>query len=94
MEAAAMGLPIVATDIRGCRQVVDAGRTGLLVPVRDAAALTDAIQRLAEAPDLRRAMGHAASEKAGRDFDQQRVIDVTLAVYEAALGLGRPAVAA
>ena len=32
MEAAAMGLPIVATDIRGCRQVVDHGRTGLLVP--------------------------------------------------------------
>ena len=33
MEAAAMGLPVVATDIRGCRQVVDDGRTGRLVPV-------------------------------------------------------------
>ena len=43
MEAAAMGLPIVATDIRGCRQVVEHGATGLLVPPRDAAALTDAM---------------------------------------------------
>ena len=42
MEAAAMGLPVVATDIRGCRQVVEHGSTGLLVPPRDAAALTDA----------------------------------------------------
>ena len=43
MEAAAMGLPIVATDIRGCRQVVDDGRTGVLVPVGDVPALTEAI---------------------------------------------------
>ncbi len=35
MEAAACGLPVIATDIRGCRQVVDHGNTGLLVPVRD-----------------------------------------------------------
>ena len=43
MEAAASGLPVVATDIRGCRQVVDDGATGLLVPVRDAGGLRDAL---------------------------------------------------
>ena len=45
MEAAASGLPIVATDVRGCRQVVDDGTTGLLVPVADAAALRIGDQR-------------------------------------------------
>jgi glycosyltransferase involved in cell wall biosynthesis len=81
MEAAAMGLPIVATDIRGCRQVVDDGHTGLLVPRRDAAALTAAIDALAGDPDRRAQMGRAAREKARREFDQQRQIDITLAIY-------------
>ena len=50
MEAAACGVPVVATDIRGCRQVVDDGITGLLVPVRDAVALADALGTLAQRP--------------------------------------------
>jgi glycosyltransferase involved in cell wall biosynthesis len=82
MEAAAMGLPIVATDIRGCRQVVERGLTGLLVPPRDAAALTDAIARIADDSDLRNTMGRLAVAKAKRDFDQRQVIATTLAVYE------------
>ena len=82
MEAAAMGLPVVATDIRGCRQVVEHGSTGLLVPPRDAAALTDAVVRLASDPGLRTTMGKAAIAKAKRDFDQRQVIATTLAVYE------------
>ena len=82
MEAAAMGLPVVATDIRGCRQVVDHERTGLLVPPRDATGLADAIARLAADADLRGAMGRAAREKACREFDDRRVIDITLGVYE------------
>ena len=81
MEAAAMGLPLVATDIRGCRQVVDDGVTGRLVPVRDAGALAAAVAGLAADPDTRRSMGAAARVKAAREFDQQRVIDVTLGVY-------------
>lgn len=82
MEAAAMGLPAVVTDIRGCRQVVDDGTTGLRVPVRDANALAGAIARLANDAAAREAMGRAAREKALTDFDQQRVIDTTLRVYE------------
>lgn len=82
MEAAAMGLPIVATDIRGCRQVVEDGATGFLVPQRDAPALTDAVARLAGDPGLRATMGRRAVDKARREFDQRRVIATTLAVYE------------
>ena len=83
MEAAAMGLPTVATDIRGCRQVVAPGVTGLLVPPRDAPALAEAIARLAGDPGLRRSMGEAARRKAERDFDQRHVIELTLGVYQA-----------
>jgi glycosyltransferase involved in cell wall biosynthesis len=82
MEAAAMGLPLVVTDIRGCRQVVDDGVNGVLVRVRDSSALTDAIAALARDPLLRRRMGEASIEKARREFDQQRVIDITLEVYD------------
>jgi glycosyltransferase involved in cell wall biosynthesis len=86
MEAAAMGLPIVATNIRGCRQVVDDGITGHLVPTRDAFALAGAIQNLTEAPHLLAKMGAAGCEKARKEFDQQRCIDITLGVYEELLG--------
>jgi len=95
MEAAAMGLPIVATNIRGCRQVVDDGVTGLLVPPHDARALADAIGQLAADPVRRRRFGNAAREKARREFDQQRCIDITLETYrrlmkERSAPLGRP----
>jgi glycosyltransferase involved in cell wall biosynthesis len=82
MEAAACGLPVIATDIRGCRQAVDHERTGLLVPVRDAHALADAVERLARDPALRQSFGAAAIDKAREQFDQQRIIDTTLATYE------------
>jgi glycosyltransferase involved in cell wall biosynthesis len=50
MEAAASGLPVVASDIRGCRQVVSDGVNGLLFPVRDVDAPTAAIARVGEDP--------------------------------------------
>ena len=81
MEAAATGLPIIATDIRGCRQVVDSERTGILVPVRDVEALAAAIDRLATNPVLRAAMADAALDKARAEFDDRRIIDITLATY-------------
>jgi glycosyltransferase involved in cell wall biosynthesis len=89
MEAAAMGLPIVASDIRGCRQVVDHGRTGLLVPVRDPGALTAAVGQLADDAALRDAMGAAAREKALTAFDDRRQVDLTLDVYERLLARAR-----
>lgn len=81
MEAAATGLPIIATDIRGCRQVVDHDVSGLLVPVRSPADLSNALRHLIEDDVLRASMSSAASDKATQEFDQQRVIDTTLKTY-------------
>ena len=89
MEAAAMGLPIVATNIRGCRQVVDDEITGRFVPKRDAAALAEAVADLAGDPEARCRMGKAAHAKAVQSFDQQQVIDITLAAYEELLSAKR-----
>jgi glycosyltransferase involved in cell wall biosynthesis len=88
MEAAAMGVPVVATDVRGCRQAVDHGVTGLLVPPRDPEALAAAIARLAADPGERQRLGTAARQKALDCFDQQRCIDLTLATYDRLLARG------
>jgi glycosyltransferase involved in cell wall biosynthesis len=81
MEAAASGLPIVATDVRGCRQVVDHDNTGLLVPVRDGAALAEAIIALGEDPTRREAMGKAAIVRAQEHFDERKVVRIVLDTY-------------
>jgi glycosyltransferase involved in cell wall biosynthesis len=80
MEATAMGLPVVATDVRGCREVVDDGVTGSLVPVDDAAALAAALRALQE-PGARRALGGAARTRARQHFDERRVVEIVLAAY-------------
>lgn len=94
MEAAAMGLPVVATDIRGCRQVVDPGRTGLLVRPCDPRAIALAVSELAADGGRRKRMGAAARSKARREFDQERVIGITLDTYDRLLGRKRDAAAA
>jgi len=82
MEAAAMGLAVVATDVRGCRQVVAHDQTGLLVAARDSIALAGAIEALARNPRRREEMGRAAAALARDEFDQRQVIDITLATYD------------
>lgn len=90
MEAAATGLPIVATDVRGCRQVVDHEVTGLLVPVRNGAALADAVAELGEDATRREAMGKAATARAQEHFDERQVVRIVLDTYrEVAARKGR-----
>lgn len=81
IEAAACGLPIVTADVPGCREVVDDGRTGLLVPVRDGVATAGAIRRLLQDEGLRREMGQAARAKAVAEFSVEQFVADTLAVY-------------
>jgi glycosyltransferase involved in cell wall biosynthesis len=73
MEAAAMGVPAVVTDIRGCRQAVSDGVTGYLVPPRDADGLAAALLDLLQDDAKRQAFGRAAREKALAEFDERAV---------------------
>jgi glycosyltransferase involved in cell wall biosynthesis len=81
MEAAAMGVPCVVTDIRGCRQVVAHGRNGLLVPVGDARALADALLSLLTDPLRAQALGAEGRRRALLEFDERLVFEKVLAAY-------------
>ena len=81
MEAAAMGLPVIATDIRGCREVVEDGVNGVLVGVADPEGLTRSIVELGSDPQLRDVMGQRSREKALREFDERRVVQAVLESY-------------
>jgi glycosyltransferase involved in cell wall biosynthesis/ribosomal protein S18 acetylase RimI-like enzyme len=81
MEAAASGLPVVATDIRGCREVVEDGVNGLLVPVRDPVALGKAIRAIGDDAELRARMGKAGFERARRLFDESAIVETVLDAY-------------
>jgi glycosyltransferase involved in cell wall biosynthesis len=84
MEAMATGAPVVATDVGGTRQVLDHGRTGLLVPAGDPAGLAVALARLLREPAEADRIGRAARAEAVSRFRVSSVVDRTLAVYEAA----------
>jgi len=81
IEAAACGLPLVTTDVPGCREVVTHEVNGLLVPVKNAPALADAIARLQSDRELCRRLGAAARIKALSQFEERIVVERTLLVY-------------
>lgn len=83
LEAAAMARPIIATDVAGCRDVVDDQENGLLCKVRNAADLAEKMLHMARLPEaLRRRMGAAGRHKAIAQFDENLVI----AKYLSAIG--------
>lgn len=86
IEAAAMERPIITTDVPGCRDVVDHGRSGLLVPLHDARGIGLAIGLLHDNPDLARRFGKAARQKVVAEFQVSLVNQNTLAQYERLLG--------
>ena len=87
LEAAGAGKPIVTTDVPGCREVVEDGKNGFLVPVHDPPALASALGRLASDASLRARMGAASREKALAEFSERQVARETLAVYDELLGV-------
>ncbi len=86
IEAAACARAVVTTDVPGCRDAIEPGETGLLVPVRDAQALADAIARLAEDAALRQRMGAAGRALAEREFNIERVARIQVELYDALSG--------
>jgi glycosyltransferase involved in cell wall biosynthesis len=81
VEAAACGLPLITTDVPGCREVVSDGVDGLLVPMGDSEALARAIRRLQDDPRFACQLGDAARLKARTQFDARIVIRRTMDVY-------------
>jgi glycosyltransferase involved in cell wall biosynthesis len=86
LEAAACGRPIVTTDVTGCRQVIENGVEGFIVPARSPYGLGEAMQRLAEDVDLRHKMGIAARARAEALFGQDRVVAMHFEIYRAVMG--------
>lgn len=76
LEGAAGARPLIATDRSGCREIVDDGITGYVIPCRQLPPLIDAIEAFLALPhDAREAMGKAGRAKVEREFDRQLVVD-------------------
>ena len=90
LEAAASGRAIVTTDAPGCREAVEPGESGLLVPPRDPDALAEALGRLLRDPGLRDRMGRRGREIAVERFSIQVVVEKTAEVYRDLTGEVRP----
>ena len=79
LEAAAIGRPVITSDIPGCREAVEADRSGLLAEARNTAALYEAMKRLlAMSAQERAQMGRAGREKMQREFRKELIVSETL----------------
>ncbi|MFX4228154.1 MAG: glycosyltransferase family 4 protein [Porticoccaceae bacterium] len=83
IEAAAAGRPAIASDVPGCRHAILDGITGILVPVRDAKSLADAMLSLMQDTQLRLAMGVSARELAEKKYSVDSVVAAHLDIYSA-----------
>lgn len=90
IEAAACALPLVTADVPGCREVVTHEVDGLLVPVKDANALANAVKRLYINPLLAQQLGRKARQRAMEEFDERMVISQTIEVYKEIAGIITP----
>ncbi len=82
LEAMAMARPVITTDAPGCRETIEHGKSGFLVPVRDAKALAEAMLRFVEQPDLIPRMGREARKRAEEVFDVRKVNEILIRLLE------------
>jgi glycosyltransferase involved in cell wall biosynthesis len=85
LEAMALGKPVVATDIGGNRELVDHGKTGLMIPMRNPQSLADAILTYLSQQDLARAMGERARQMVHTRFSLDRMVQEYEQLYEQSL---------
>ena len=84
LEGSAMGKPVIATDVPGCRDVVDHGRTGLLCAVRSAEALASAMRQMIDlSPAERAIMGAAGRARVEQEFCETKVLERYLGALNA-----------
>jgi glycosyltransferase involved in cell wall biosynthesis len=87
MEASAMGVPVVTTNVRGCREAVEDGVTGIIVPVKDSSWLAEAIHTILTDPDLAMRMGEAGRRKALAEFDERLKFQIIRYAYLKMMGM-------
>lgn len=68
-----MGRPIITTDAPGCRETIVDGKSGFLVPVKDAKALQSAMEKFLEDPELAERLGQEALQRTREKYDVQKV---------------------
>ena len=83
VEAAACGRAVVTTDSPGCRDAIEPGVTGLLVPAKDVAALSQAIRKLIDDTELRQGMGRSGRQLAESRYAIEQIVAAHLAIYTA-----------
>ena len=81
VEAAATGLPLIATDLEACRRVVEDNENGFIIPKRKPEQLAEAVEKLACDVSLRKAMGTASRKKVLAEFAEEEVIEEWLDLY-------------
>lgn len=82
IEAASMGKPIVTTNAVGCKEVVEHGRNGFLIPKKDSDALAEAIETLIKNKKSREKFGKHSRQKAIKEFDKNIVVEKTISLYK------------
>ncbi len=82
LEAQALGRPIVTTDVPGCREAIEDGKTGFLVQVKDEQSLADAIEKLINNDELCLEFSHNARVLAEQKFDIKQVVNTHIYIYE------------
>ena len=82
LEAASVGLPIVTTDVPGCREVVIDNENGYLVPPRNSEAIASAIEKLLNDKTLRKEMGIKGRALVKQEFDTKKIVEQTISLYQ------------
>lgn len=81
LEAGLAGLPVVASRVGGIPEVIEDGKTGLLVPARNPEAIAESVEKLVSTPPLAKRLGEALRERVQREFSLKRELDETIALY-------------
>ncbi len=89
LEAMAMELPVIATNIRGCREAVLDAQTGLIVPPKDTDSLAQALRKLMSNPELRNTYGQAGRQRVEAEYNEDFVFE-RLTQYYKQLGVSIP----